>query len=186
MCCLLMIFFGKHTGCIGHFFWGHLSTFFFHSNNFSFFFFLFFVSSFDMKVLQVCGIIMGLGSWESIQSPLVGRQAQLSIFFGGISLLSMENYVSFVILLRSQALVALYLCFKFCIFDRLVQEEYVFQVEESPHLFQSCLRVAQDSLPPTIREIHLSFESWQLPKPKSISTFDGLPSQHIFQVYLGR
>jgi hypothetical protein len=44
-----------------------------------------------MKVLQVCGVIMDLGSWESIQSPLVGHQPRLIISFGGIGLLSMEN-----------------------------------------------------------------------------------------------
>jgi hypothetical protein len=34
-----------------------------------------------------------------------------------------------------------------------------FQVERGPHLLQSCLRVAQDGLAPTVREMHLCFES---------------------------
>jgi len=55
--------------------------------------------------------------------------------------------------------VVLYLCFKFCIFDRPVMEGYVFQVERGPHLLQSCLHVAQDGLVPTTREMHPSFNS---------------------------
>jgi hypothetical protein len=38
------------------------------------------------------------------------------------------------ILLGSWVLVALYLCSRFCIFDKLVLEEYVSQVEGGPHL----------------------------------------------------
>jgi hypothetical protein len=58
--------------------------------------------------------------WESIKSLLAGRHAQLPIFFGGIGLLFMEDCASSIVLLRSWVLVALYLCFKFCIFDKLV------------------------------------------------------------------
>jgi hypothetical protein len=39
--------------------------------------------------------------------------------------------------LRSWVLVVLYLCSRFRIFDRLIMERYVFQVERGPHLFQS-------------------------------------------------
>jgi hypothetical protein len=45
--------------------------------------------------MQVCGDIMGLGSWESIQGPLVGHQVQLSISFGGISFIFMEDCAPF-------------------------------------------------------------------------------------------
>jgi hypothetical protein len=48
--------------------------FIFHLNNFNFY--LSFVPNFNMKVLQVCGIIMGLGSWEFIQNHLTGHQVQ--------------------------------------------------------------------------------------------------------------
>jgi len=54
-------------------------------------------------------------------------QVQLIIYFGGISLLSMKDCVSFVFLV-SWALVILYLWSRFCIFNRLVLEEYVSQV----------------------------------------------------------
>jgi hypothetical protein len=37
---------------------------------------------------------------------------------------------------------ALYLCYKFHIFDRPVLKKYVFKVNGGPHLFQSCLCVA--------------------------------------------
>ncbi len=40
------------------------------------------------------------------------------------------------IFLGNWALVVSYLCFRFCIFDRPVLEEYV---EKGPHLFPSCL-----------------------------------------------
>ncbi len=54
---------------------------------------------------------------------------------------------------------ALYLCSGFCIFYILVLEKYVSQVEGGPHLLQSCLRVAQNGLPPTTKDMHLSFQS---------------------------
>jgi hypothetical protein len=38
-------------------------------------------------------------------------------------------------------------------------EKYVSQVEGGPHLLQSCLRVAQNGLPPTTKDMHLSFQS---------------------------
>ncbi len=52
-----------------------------------------------------------------------------------------------------------YLCFRFCIFNRPILEEYVYQVEGGPHLLQSSLRGAQYGLPLVIKEIHPSFES---------------------------
>jgi len=55
--------------------------------------------------------------------------------------------------------VAPYLCFKFHIFNRLVLEEYVSQVEGGSHLFQSCLRVARYGLPFVSNEMHPFFES---------------------------
>ncbi len=51
------------------------------------------------------------------------------------------------------------LYFKFRIFDKPVLEEYVSQVEGAPHLFQSCLRVVQNGVPPTVGDMHLLFES---------------------------
>jgi hypothetical protein len=36
-----------------------------------FFSFLSLLANFDKKIMQVCGDIMGQGSWEFIQSPLV-------------------------------------------------------------------------------------------------------------------
>jgi hypothetical protein len=70
----------------------------------------------------------------------------------------MEDYAPFTFI-GSWAFVASYLCFRFCIFDRLVLEEYISKVEGGPHLLQSYLCVVQDGLPPTIKEMHPSFES---------------------------
>jgi hypothetical protein len=67
---------------------------------------------------------MGLGSWESFQSPLTRHHAQLSISFGGICFLFMEDYAPFAFL-GNWVLVVPYLCFRFCIFDRPILEEYV-------------------------------------------------------------
>jgi hypothetical protein len=60
------------------------------------------------------------------------------IFFDGISFFSMEDYVPFAFL-GNWALVALYSCFRFSIFDKPILEEYVSKVEGGPYLFQSCL-----------------------------------------------
>jgi hypothetical protein len=67
---------------------------------------------------------MGVGSWEFFQGPLTRHQVQLSIFFGGIGFFAMEDYASFVFL-RSRALMALYLCVRFYVFDRPILKEYV-------------------------------------------------------------
>jgi hypothetical protein len=55
--------------------------------------------------------------------------------------------------------VAPYSCSRFLYFNIPVLEEYVSQVEGGPHLLQSCLRVVQDGLPFTTRDMHLSFEN---------------------------
>jgi hypothetical protein len=68
---------------------------------------------------------MGPRSWEFIQGPLMRQQAQLSIFFGGIDLLSMENYAQSDDL-GNWALVVPHLCARFCIFDEPILEEYFF------------------------------------------------------------
>jgi len=57
------------------------------------------------------------------------------------------------------ALVAPYLCYNFHIFDKPILGEYVFHVKRGPHLFQSCLNVAQDGLPFAIRGMHPSFNN---------------------------
>jgi len=46
----------------------------------------------------------------------------------------MEDYASFDYL-RNWAIMVPYLCFRFCIFDRPILEEYVSQVDRGPHLF---------------------------------------------------
>jgi hypothetical protein len=70
----------------------------------------------------------------------------------------MEDYAP-SIFLGNWALVALYLCSGFCIFDIPILEEYVYQVEGGPHLLQSCLRVVQYGLPLAAKDMHPSFES---------------------------
>jgi hypothetical protein len=66
--------------------------------------------------------------------------------------------------------VALYLCFKFHIFNRPILEEYVFQIERGPHLFQSCLHATQDGLPLVVREMHPSFESFVVTDTLGVQT----------------
>jgi hypothetical protein len=82
---------------------------------------------------------MGLGSWESIQGPIVGHQAQLLISFGVISLLPMEYYDPSTFL-GNWALVVMYFCYGFCIFNRPILEEYVSYVERGtrPSIMPSC------------------------------------------------
>ncbi len=92
---------------------------------FLFFSFLFLLAGLDMKIMQVCGDIMGPRSWESFQGHLVRCQTQLPISFGGIGLLSMEDYAPFDFL-GSWVLVVPYLCSRFYIFNRPILEEYGF------------------------------------------------------------
>jgi hypothetical protein len=70
----------------------------------------------------------------------------------------MEDYAP-SIFLRNWALVASYLCSRFCIFDRPILEEYVSQVEGGGHLLHYCLHVARYGLLSITRDIHPSFES---------------------------
>ncbi len=53
--------------------------------------FLSFLTSFNKRVMKVCGDIMHPRSWESIQGPLMGYHVQLLIYFHGISLLSIKK-----------------------------------------------------------------------------------------------
>jgi hypothetical protein len=78
-----------------------------------------------MRIMHVCGDIMGPRLWESFQGPLVKHQAQLSISFGGIGFFFMEDCAPFVFS-GTEALVVPYLCSRFSIFDIFVLEEYVF------------------------------------------------------------
>jgi len=94
--------------------------------------FLSFLVKFDRRIIQICGDIMGPRSWESFQGPLARHQIRLSISFGGIGLLFMEDYAPFVFL-RNWALMAPYLCSRFHIFNRPILEEYVSQVKRGPH-----------------------------------------------------
>jgi hypothetical protein len=70
--------------------------------------------------------------------------------------------------LKSMTIMALYVCFMFCIFNRLVLEEYVFQIKGGPHLLQLCFCALQDSLPFTAREMHPSFESLAITNTPSL------------------
>ncbi len=117
-------FLRKHTSYIAHFvFMCHLSPPYLTQTIFLSSSFPFLLASFNNKVMQICGDIMGLGSWEFIQGPLTGCWAQLPIYFGGISFLSMEDCAPFTFL-GSWVLVAPYLCSMFHIFDRPILEEY--------------------------------------------------------------
>jgi len=72
--------------------------------------------------------------------------------------LFMENCAP-TIFLKSLALVAPYLCFKFGIFNSPFWKNMFFQVEKGPYLIQSCLGAIWNSLNPlVIKKMHLSFE----------------------------
>jgi len=76
--------------------------------------------------------------------------------------------------------VAPYLYSRFRIFNRLVLEEYVFQVKGSPHLLKSCLCVVRYSFPFTARKMHLFFRVWLLSALEATNILDGHPLWHIF------
>jgi hypothetical protein len=71
---------------------------------------------------------MGPRLWESFQDPLTKHHARLLISFSGINLFFTKDFAPFSFL-WSWALVVLYLCSRFYIFDRPILEEYVYQVE---------------------------------------------------------
>ncbi len=106
----------------------HQPSYFIWTIHFSFSF-LSILASFDERVMQVCGDIMHPGSWEFIQRSLMGYQAQLPISFGGINLLFMENYAPYAFL-GNLALVALYLCSKFPIFNKPFWKSMFFKLKE--------------------------------------------------------
>jgi len=119
-------FLRRRTSCFGHFvLMCHLLTFLSHLDRTYFFFLYVSFGGFNKIIVQVCGDIVGPRSWESIQGPLMKCQAQLLISFGGIGLLSMED-CTLSTLLGNWALVASYLCSKFCIFNETILEEYVY------------------------------------------------------------
>jgi hypothetical protein len=79
--------------------------------------------------MHVCDDTMGLGLWEYFQGFLTMHQPQLSISFGGIGLIFMEDCAPFVFL-RNWALVISHLCSRFHIL-----EKYVSQVERARTCF---------------------------------------------------
>jgi hypothetical protein len=108
--------------------WAFLS----HKNNTSFFFLLVSFGEFQWKRY---GSIWGHYGFRIVgvfSKPL--SKARLLISFGGIGLLYMEDCAP-SIFLKNWALVALYLCSRFCIFYRPVLEKYVSQVEEAHTCF---------------------------------------------------
>jgi hypothetical protein len=68
------------------------------------------------------------------------HQTQLLISFRGINLLSMEDCAPSAFQ-GSWGSIGYVFVFRFCIFYRLVLEEYVSEVEGVSHLLQSCLCV---------------------------------------------
>jgi hypothetical protein len=121
-----------------------------------YFSFLYFLVGFNRRIMQICGDIMGLRSWESFQGPLARCQVRLPISFGGTNLLSMEDCAPFTFL-GSWVLVILYLYSRFHIFNKPVLEKYVFQVEGGPHLFKSCLRATWYNLLLATRDMYFFF-----------------------------
>jgi hypothetical protein len=67
---------------------------------------------------------MGPRLWEFFLSPLARHQVRLSISFSGINLFLMEDYAPSTFP-RNWALVVLYLCYRFRIFDKVVLGDYV-------------------------------------------------------------
>jgi len=77
--------------------------------------------------------------------------------------------------LRNWVLVALYLCFRFCIFNKPVLEKYFFQVEGGPQLLQSCLHGVRNGLPLIVWKMHLFFESLAIIGTPCLGIFYGHP-----------
>jgi hypothetical protein len=75
------------------------------------------------------------------------------------------------VFIRSWALVASYLCFKFSFFDKPILEEYVSQVEGGPHLLQSSLCVVRNGFFLVAKEMHPSFAN--------LGNFD-IPGLHAY------
>jgi hypothetical protein len=131
------------------------STFLSHIDNTSFFLPIFFGEFWQESYACMWGHygsrIMGvfLGPFGKVSGSTID-------IFDGIGLLSMKDCAPFTFL-GSWALVAPFLCLRFLIFDKLVLEEYVSQVEGGPHLLESCLRVTWDDLFLVVRKMHLFF-----------------------------
>jgi hypothetical protein len=93
----------------------------------------------------------------------VRHEAWQPIFFGDIGLLFMKVFAS-IVFLRRWALMALYLCFKFLIFDKLILEEDFFKLK-GPHLFQSYLHVVWNAFLLDLVRCTLLLKIWQLLAP---------------------
>jgi hypothetical protein len=140
------LFLKRCPNCFGHFvFMCGSSTSLFHTGN-TFFFFLpiYFVGFWQESYACMWGHygskIMGVFS-RPFSKVL---DSTINIFWWYKPFFSIKDYAPFVFM-GSWVLVAPYLCFRFCIFDRPVLEEYISQVEGGPHLLQSCLCLAHMS-----------------------------------------
>jgi hypothetical protein len=95
----------------------HKDFFFFHFN--------FFWRVSTRKLCMYVGAHYGSKVMRVYSRPLNRvSNPTIDLLCGGIGILSMEDYASFAFL-RSLALVAPYICYRFCIFHRPILEEYV-------------------------------------------------------------
>jgi len=154
------------------------STFVFHTNNTSFFFFPISFGGFQQKSyasmwghygFRIMGVLLGpLSEALSLTTDIFWWYR--SSFYGGLC----PIYFSTELGSSGSIFVS-----RFRIFDKPILEEYVFQVEEGPHLFQSCLCVTRDGLPLATREMHLSFENLIVTNAPVIGISYGHPPRHI-------
>ncbi len=61
-----------------------------------------------------------------------------------------------------------YLWYRFCIFNKHVLEEYVYQVERGPHFLQLCLCAIHNSFHPAIKKMYPSFENLAITSTPSL------------------
>jgi hypothetical protein len=79
--------------------------------------------SFHFSLLQVFGCLLGLGSFDSLEGPLIHKQTSLPITFSGVGLI-LTSTITLVAYLGSRALVV------FVIATR-------FMVDQHPFLFEA-------------------------------------------------
>ncbi len=167
----------RRWSCFGHFvFMCNSLTFLFHMDSTSF---LSLLANFNKRVMQVCGDIMRPRLWEFFQAPLARHQAWLLIFFSGIGLHFMKDCAPSTFL-GNWALVVLYLCSRFRIFDKTHFGRLCFSGWRGPTLASAMLTCnTKWSSSYSYGDAPFFWKSNNYLHLKSTSIFNGHPPQHI-------
>ncbi len=102
---------------------------------------------FDSSLHKIFGCLLGPGSFDSPERPLIRKQTSFLITFGGVRFI-LTTTIALIAYLRSWTLVILIIIVRFMINQHPFLLETLTWIDNNTFLFQQCLKVTCDLLPP--------------------------------------